>query len=182
MTNIFFIGCTHFNHENILNFTKSDGTKLRDFDDINEMNERIIEMWNKTVSKNDVVYHLGDVCYSRKNISNAQALSENFRLIRRLNGNRRLILGNHDNKLMKYYADSGLNVFHRCYVDLPLPNFGIFLSHRPAHQSQMFDYETNKELINVHAHIHYNDSPSSQHRNVCVEKVNYTPISIEEIK
>ena len=52
---IYFISDTHFYHHRILEYTN------RPFDRIEDMNETIIENWNKVVTPKDTVYHLGDV-------------------------------------------------------------------------------------------------------------------------
>ena len=51
----YFIADTHFNHENIIKYCN------RPFQNSKEMNEYIVNKWNSVVTKNDIVYHLGDV-------------------------------------------------------------------------------------------------------------------------
>jgi calcineurin-like phosphoesterase family protein len=51
---IFFTGCTHFGHANIIKLAQ------RPFASIEEMNEVLVERWNSTVGSDDTVYHLGD--------------------------------------------------------------------------------------------------------------------------
>ena len=51
---IYIISDTHFNHENIIKYCN------RPFKDINEMNDAIIDNWNRIVKKDEIVYHLGD--------------------------------------------------------------------------------------------------------------------------
>ena len=65
--NIFFISDTHFGHANMLQFTNYDGTRMRPFDSIEELDELMIENWNKMVKPTDKIYHLGDVVYHCKN-------------------------------------------------------------------------------------------------------------------
>ena len=52
---IYFISDTHFNHNNIIKYCN------RPFKSINEMNQTIINNWNKTVKADDEIYHLGDL-------------------------------------------------------------------------------------------------------------------------
>ena len=43
MANIFFASDHHFGHANILTFKRDDGTALRDFRDVDHMNEQVFE-------------------------------------------------------------------------------------------------------------------------------------------
>lgn len=53
------------------------------------MNETIIKNWNKVVSEDDTVYHLGDFVLGDKSIIPD--------LLERLNGYKEFLMGNHDN-------------------------------------------------------------------------------------
>lgn len=77
-------------HANIIKYCN------RPFSSVEEMNETIIENWNKVVSKGDIVYHLGDFALGDK------SLIPDF--IRRLTGHISFIMGNHDNlNIMKSF-------------------------------------------------------------------------------
>ena len=56
---IYLISDTHFDHENIIRYCH------RPFNSKYEMNKCLIENWNNTVNKNDVVYFLGDWGYGK---------------------------------------------------------------------------------------------------------------------
>lgn len=83
---VFFTADTHFNHANIIEYSK------RPFSDLEEMTEAIIERWNRCVSKGDTVFHLGDFALSwgKKHAAVIDGL------LARLNGQKWLIKGNHD--------------------------------------------------------------------------------------
>lgn len=49
MANIFLIADTHFSHLGVCQFLNNDGTKLRPFDNIEEMDEILIQNWNSVV-------------------------------------------------------------------------------------------------------------------------------------
>lgn len=51
---VWFTSDTHFGHRNVLQFCS------RPFDSVKDMETRLIENWNKLVSDQDVVFHLGD--------------------------------------------------------------------------------------------------------------------------
>lgn len=79
----------HFSHTNIMKFCP----KSRPFSGIEEMDRKIIEIWNSMINQEDLVYILGDVAFA--------APSKAAVLVSRLNGRKILIKGNHDSKLCK---------------------------------------------------------------------------------
>ena len=176
MSNIFLIGCTHFGHENMYKFLNRDGTRVRhEFADAKEGDEAMVERWNKTVSKGDKVYVLGDVAFHKTHLAT----------VGRLNGSKILVKGNHDNlqlaEYAKYFRD--VRAYHRL-VD------NLVLSHVPVHPQSLWSERNNKYWINVHAHLHSGavmslldaSLPDYRYFSVCVERINYTPISLEEVR
>lgn len=160
---IFVISDTHFGHENIIKYCD------RPFSNVDEMNHALVENWNKTVKDDDIVYHLGDVYF------------KNHHMLKALKGRKRLILGNHDNGKDQHL----FNVFQKIMVWRMFPEFGLLLTHVPVHESTLERHDGKhyySNLVNVHGHIHNKQSPTKFHRNVSVEMINYTPISIEELR
>lgn len=158
---VFAISDTHFGHENILNFTDKDGNKIRAFHDVNDMNEYMVDRWNKTVSNDDTVYHLGDVYFGR-----------GWEVLSKLKGKKHLILGNHDNakdfKLTKF--------FNKISMWRMLAEYNCVLTHVPIHESAMF-----RVGYNLHGHIHQLPSPTPRHVNCSVEVHDYMPVPIEDL-
>ena len=182
MADIWLTSDTHFHHENILKFTDSEGELIRGarFSSVAEMDECMLENWNSAVKPGDKVYHLGDVMMGSK---------EQFtKFWSRLNGSKRLIVGNHDD--IKFLSAGGF--FAKVQMWRMFPEFGLLLTHAPIHQQSLFKYpakdkinECSNEpeaLLNIHGHIHQNPSPPGPYRCVCVEQINYTPINIEELR
>jgi len=95
MANIFFASDHHFHHKNILTFKDSDDNLIREFDDVDHMNEHMIYCHNRVVRPADKVYFVGDVCMSR----NAKGLE----ILGRLNGEKILVKGNHDMWMFDYF-------------------------------------------------------------------------------
>jgi calcineurin-like phosphoesterase family protein len=177
---IWVISDTHFRHINILKFTDSQSGELvrPGFADVDEMDEHMIERWNSVVKQGDIVYHLGDVLLGDK-----EWFKKNWP---RLNGSKRLIVGNHDD--IKFLAGGGF--FAKVGMWRMFPEFGLMFSHVPLHESSLLRYvdktaewpEGHETLLNVHGHIHQNPSPEGPYRNVSVEAIDYTPVNIEELR
>ena len=158
---------THFFHANIIKYCN------RPFKDAIEMNEELVKRWNSVVKPNDIVHHLGDFCFGKK---------ENvLEILPKLNGKIDIVLGNHDHHKIDFYYKAG---FHRVY-DKPivLRNFFI-LSHAPLEW-----ISNDGPYANFFGHVH----DSSVYKTVtprslcaCVERWNYTPIkwedAVEEMK
>lgn len=158
--NVFLVSDLHLGHANICKFLREDGTKLRPWDDINEMDEAIIQNWNAVVRPNDKVYDLGDCVINRRCLPT----------LARLNGKKRLIRGNHDifrtSEYLEYYDEIyGVRVL----ADL-------ILSHYPIAKDSL------NRPTNVHGHIHHRDIPDGRYFNVGVERINYTPIALEDLR
>ena len=155
----FVISDTHFGHKNIIKYSNMP------FKDINEMNETLISNWNKEISPDDNVYHLGDISFYKK--------SELLNILSRLNGNIYLVLGNHDRqfKTIKEWMDTGF--FKEVYFESMIKN-DILFSHKPI----------DSKLINIHGHVHiekeYKDFTCTS-ACVCIERINYTPIDLNII-
>lgn len=174
MNNIFFISDTHFNHANILKFKDENENLIRPFfSDVSHMNEIMINNWNSVVKPSDKIYHLGDL--SLGNFSGLDLI------LPRLNGKKRLILGNHDLFDMKHYIKYFDKIGSwRQFLDFKKP---FVCTHYPLHPGS-FEY---RGLVwNVHGHIHQNivkngPAPDKRFINVCVEHINYTPVALEDL-
>jgi len=158
----FLISDTHFGHANILTFRNENGSPVRLFSDLEEMNETMIDNWNKTVGKEDKVYHLGDVLFTKRWLD---------LILPRLNGNKVLIKGNHDTLKLSQYQQYFKDV--RAYWILDK----FVLSHIPIHPESLSRWKAN-----IHGHLHGNSLKDSRYKNVSVEVINYTPVDFEEIR
>ena len=165
----------HLSHENICKFVRRDGvTPLRPYDNADEMDEDLIKRHNSVVGKNDVVYFLGDVAIN----------TNQLHLLDRMNGSKRLILGNHDKGQMGLYAKH----FKKIQAYRTFPNDFIF-SHIPLHPDSIGA----RFVTNVHGHTHADEvmwTPNHpkkfevdpRYYCVCMENIDYTPISFDDLK
>jgi calcineurin-like phosphoesterase family protein len=150
---IFIISDTHFHHKNIIKYSN------RPFKSVEEMDKEMIKKWNNNVGKEDIVIHLGDFGMGSKN--------EIIELKNKLNGTIILLRGNHDHKATQ---EAGFLV-----VKGSLEIENLILSHSPLSKE-----EIPKGFINVHGHIHEKESLNGI--NFSVEKNNYEPVELEELK
>ena len=164
MSKIFLTSDTHFNHGNIIKYCN------RPYANVENMNEAMIESWNRFVGKDDIVYHLGDFAMGSKD--------EIERLVARLNGRIKLVKGNHDNYKPAVYRNLG---FAEVY-DKPIiiENFWI-LSHAPIEGM----VGKNIPFCNIYGHVHDDARYTSFARSgicVCVERWGYVPVDFEFLK
>jgi calcineurin-like phosphoesterase family protein len=158
--NIFLISDTHFSQESFLTFKEPDGSPARPFASVEEADETMVERWNAVVKPGDKVYHLGDVAFKPRHLE----------IMLRLNGAKRLIMGNHDTLDTKHY----LKYFKTLYSVRPLE--GIIMSHIPIHRDCLGRFGSN-----VHGHLHHKVIHDPRYLNVCVEKTDYAPIEFSEV-
>ena len=161
----FLVSDTHFGHAGVCKFLRDDGTKLRPWDNPEEMDEEMVNRWNETVRPNDKVYHLGDVVINRKAL----------KILSRLNGDKVLIKGNHDIFKLADYTE-----YFRDIRSYHVMN-GMILSHIPVHEESLARFGTN-----IHGHLHYNRVKKDgvidpRYWCACVEHTDYRPILFEDV-
>ena len=173
MSKTFLTSDPHWGHEGVCKFTKADGvTKLRPWDNAQEMDEAMIQLWNETVKPEDRVWVLGDIAIARKNV----------KTVGRLNGRKGLIMGNHDPFDIETYTP----YFDRILGFHKLDEFA--LSHIPLHPASVGRWARG----NIHGHLHSNrvQMVNEYHQEVddpryicvCVEQTDFKPIDFEEIR
>jgi len=173
MPAVFLVSDTHFGHAGVCRFTRNDGvTKLRPWTDPNEMDEFMVRAWNERVGPRDKVYHLGDVVINRKALG----------IMRRLNGDKVLIRGNHDIFPDVEYCEHFRELRANHVMN------GMILSHIPIHSESLGRFGTN-----IHGHLHANRvmMPGSngkitnivdvRYHCVCVEQTDFAPILFEDV-
>lgn len=166
MTKTWVYSDPHFYHKNIVKFTNYDGSPVRPWDDAEVMTEEMIEWYNELVSDEDRVYILGDIAFTPATMRAS---------VSRLKGRKVLVPGNHDPAKMRKYFDLFDDV--RGYIVKP----GFIMSHIPIHPSCMGRWQ-----LNIHGHLHNNevmhgDGVDPRYYNVCVERTNFRPKSLDDI-
>lgn len=168
---IYFISDTHFCHKTL-------AINNRKFDSVEKMNQIIIKNWNETVSDDDDIYILGDLFY-RASIENANSI------LKLLNGNKYLVVGNHDNHYLRN-DNFDANIFEHIseIIEFKTHNYLWVLCHYPLLEWNQKHYNNS---IHLYGHVHdfkteyYNQVLGSNAMNVSCELINYKPISIEQV-
>lgn len=177
MGDIWFISDQHYSHKNFLTFTDKNGNKIRPFNNVEEMDELMIKNHNERVKSFDKVYFGGDVVFG-----GGETL---HKIMPRLLGKKRLILGNHD----IYGINNYLPYFEEIYSARILKGKEFkkpfVICHYPLHKSNLMTSDGTK-LHCVHGHIHQNTVMNGsrydpQYVNICVEKINYAPVNLEQL-
>lgn len=174
MANIWFWSDPHLGHANILNFKLKDGTPMRPFANVDEMNDALLAAIRALVRPSDKVYCLGDVCMNKKFLSMLDDLPGHWRLVR----------GNHDDAPTKQYMrrldpDKVIRGrFEEIYATR-LIDRTLLLSHIPVHPESL-----RPEWTNVHGHVHNNVKPlhfGPKYLNISVEVTDYKPLALEDV-
>ena len=144
-----------------------------------EMNEAIIENWNKVVKPEDIVYDLGDLALTD--------LEAAIPIINKLNGLHHWIIGNHDTKKkIDAIMEDCPKVWEEGYAYVLKENKQTFyLSHYPTLTANFDDKKFSRHVINLHGHTHQQtnwlqiDNPFMYH--VGMDSHNCTPVHIDEV-
>lgn len=158
---IFFTADLHFTHEAIIKWCN------RPFKNATVMDSQLIKNYNSVVTDEDVVYFVGDLTH--RTPSYIGTISN---LFKKMNGEKHLILGNHDVfKPFSYITDLGFTSVH---TSLVVEEF--VLNHDPA--AACID----KESVWLCGHVHDLFVHQRNVLNVGVDVWDYAPVSIEEVR
>lgn len=164
MVNTWVIADTHFGHAGVCKFLRDDGTKLRPWDNPDEMDEALVANWNAVVDDKDRVYVLGDVVINRRCL----------KTLGRLKGRLCLVKGNHDIFKLSDYTPYFDDI--RAYVVMHTGDGRkTILSHIPIHPESVGRFG-----INIHGHLHYNKVDDDRYVCVSVEHTDWRPITLNE--
>jgi calcineurin-like phosphoesterase family protein len=173
---IWFTSDPHFMHENIIKYTN------RPFDNADNMNEVLIKNWNKVVGEDELVFCLGDFALGKE--------QDCLDILKRLNGHKVLIKGNHEKTVMKKSYnrdefDGGIYELLEIRVedeevanefqDIVLCHYTMTTwnkSHRGSWQ--LFGH--------VHGMLDNNESLSPNQIDVGVDSHQFYPISYQQVK
>ena len=163
---VYFTADMHFGHRGIITMQN------RPFETVEEMDRVLLQNYNAVVHRDDTVYILGDICHHMKT-------DQADELIKKLNGKKYLIKGNHDkNYDPRLFAD--IQDFMTASVN------GQYFA--MMHYPMLSWPKKNSGSIQLHGHIHarmdYNEKNRSEgvkRYDVGVDANNFFPVSVKQI-
>jgi calcineurin-like phosphoesterase family protein len=159
---VFFTADTHFGHSGARTLYR------RPIASTSEMNAVMESNWNQVVRPNDTVWHLGDFALRTKTDAAAG-------LLRRLHGQKHLIIGNNDNP--EITALPGWSSVHS-YVEMELDGLQLVLCH--------YAFRTwngmSRGALNLHGHSHGRLKPMPRQIDVGVDVWGFRPISPSDFR
>lgn len=153
MGQIRIISDLHFGHTNM--------ALKRGFLSVEEHDEYIIKMWNSVVKKKDTVIICGDITMEKAN----------YQILDRLNGFKKIVLGNHDQP--QHVPELLKHVNSVCGV---MKFKGFWISHIPIHPTEL------RGLKNIHGHCHENSLVDDRYINVSWEILGGVPVLLDSLK
>lgn len=164
MSNTYFTSDTHFGHRNIIKYCN------RPFSNEKEMDEALVANWNARVRPDDEVFHLGDFGFGKEEYLD--------RILKRLNGKKYFVRGNHDKAMRGRILDHFESV--REYAEINIGGQKIIICHYPLvtwnkarHGSWM-----------LHGHCHHTldwMNEDTTRIDVGVDGWNYAPVSMSQL-
>jgi len=138
----------HFGHKNVIKYNP----KFRPYKDHEEMDADMIRQWNAIVNPEDLVYILGDISFYK--------VEKTISILNQLNGNKILIVGNHDQHLLK--SQEFKNCFQGVYdyKSIKWNNTKVCMMHYPISEW----HDCHHGSVMLHGHLHGNQSGLCKYR------------------
>ena len=148
----FFTADSHFSLEDVSVISRD----FRPFESLDEMNEKIIEIWNSQANKGDVIYHLGD--FVNYNYRDCKGYEQCFKFVQKIKADVILILGNNELRIMENLFDNDFDKFKKYLlglgfkdvikdnITLKIGEYEFVLNHFPVN--------ADKSKRNLFAHVH----------------------------
>ena len=155
--NLFLGADFHFDNANVIKHSN------RPYETVEQMNEALVENWNKKVSTKDTTIIIGDFAWKNHG-----------HWISALNGKKILVLGSHD-KMAKRYL--------QCFTDVKMIYY-FTIKDRPfvaSHCCQRIWEKCHYGSVHVHGHSHGRLKTYNLSFDMGVDCNNYQPVSSEEL-
>lgn len=149
----FFTADTHFT---LVDYNDTIKRDFRPFKTVNEMNKKIIKIWNKQAGKDDIIYHLGD--FANFNKFDDKGYVKTLAFVKKIKAKVVLVIGNNEEYIIHYAFNDDYEAFKKMLFDAGFYDvirggmyleFGekkFYLNHYPSKHRD--------DAINLFGHIH----------------------------
>ena len=167
----YYISDLHLGHKNILRICNHP------FNNIEEMEIKIIENWNKKVTPEDDIWLLGDVIHHHG--------GNYVNTLKNLNGKKHLIIGNNEKNIMNNEKAKKLFESIDYYREITDNDKMVVMFHHPILEWNRY-YQNS---IHLHGHIH-NKTTLDTYKiiknrknayNVGVDVIGFEPCTLDEV-
>lgn len=164
---IYFTADPHFGHPKIIDYC------ARPFDSVEDMDNALIKAYNFVVKKDDIVFFVGDF-----SLKTAEHYAYYGSILKRLNGQKHLVLGNHDDLKPFSYTKVGFMSVHTSLLvpSLRIDNREVILMHDPSVVT------VDKNKLWLVGHVHELFVKAKNCINVGVDVWNYAPVGIDKLE
>ena len=160
---VFFTADTHFGHAG------ARALYRRPFASVAAMDEAMAARWNETVGPEDEVWHLGDFVVCREAAVVAAAL------LARLNGRKRLVIGNNDPPEVAALPGWSAPAVH--YAEVVMDGTGVVLCHYAFRTWR----NAARGWVNLHGHSHGRLRPLLPRQiDVGVDAQDFRPVALSQ--
>ena len=160
---VYFTADTHFGH------AAARALYRRPFASVAEMDEALVARWNETVGPDDEVWHLGDFVVRRGAAEAAAAL------LARLNGRKRLVIGNNDQPAVAALPGWSAPAVH--YAEVEADGVGVVLCHYAFRTWR----NAARGWVNLHGHSHARlRPPLPRQADVGVDAHDFRPVTLAQ--
>ena len=155
---IWFTSDLHFGHKKVIEYGN------RKFNDVEEMDNHMIKVWQSKVQRSDKVYVLGDFSFRKP--------AETNTIMNKLPGQKFLVKGNHDHKkeLKKIQGWDWVQPYHELKHD----NEFVILSHYPFEVWR----DSHHGSWHLHGHSHGTLPPKGRRMDVGVDAIGTSEVLI----
>lgn len=180
---IFFTSDQHAMHKNVCRLCRRPWPQ-------EDNTEQLVTRWNHVVGVNDMVYVLGDFCFSSR-------VHDWIAILTRLNGTIKLIEGNHDHRALTKFKqlcccddrlvaakDDGnpVDIIHHPRLEIEIDKQPIVLDHYSLRSWNRASHGAYHLFGHSHGAYEGQDTGLSVDVGVDVPRWNYAPVSWDQIR
>jgi len=167
MSRKLYIADTHFGHANILRYDN------RPWLNVGQMDEDMVDNWNTAVDRDDDVFILGDVVWSKSKSRWVEVLEQ-------LHGRKYIVKGNHDRpEVLAYLQDEGIITGWSDQLTVVDDGRDVVLNHSPM---PFFINCHNSAWYHLYGHVHISfDNQVIKHVRMQLEELYQHPMRMYNV-